>query len=153
MANLRLKAPPILQAGISILAMWLMSRYGPMLPFTVVFRTPITVLLMCGGALIGLAGIVAFRQARTTVDPRTPDQARTLVIVGIYKHTRNPMYLGLVLILFGSAVSFGTLPAFLVIPVFIGSMTYLQIKPEEVALEKLFGDHYRAYQQQVRRWL
>ncbi|MEN8133940.1 MAG: isoprenylcysteine carboxylmethyltransferase family protein [Thermodesulfobacteriota bacterium] len=153
MANLRLKIPPIIQAGICILAMWLLSRYLPLISFEIILWPVIAVVIISIGALIAVAGIVSFRKARTTVDPRTPGKASELVIVGIYNYTRNPMYLGLLAILVGLAVLFGAVSSFLAIPVFVWFMNRLQIEAEEEALEELFGESYREYKLKVRRWL
>jgi protein-S-isoprenylcysteine O-methyltransferase Ste14 len=153
MTNLRLKIPPVAQALFCILAMWLLSRYLPLSPLQVSHRPAITVVLIAIGGLIGGAGIIAFRIAQTTVDPRSPRETSKVVMAGIYNYTRNPMYLGLLLILLGLAVLFGAMSSFLVIPVFIRFMNRLQIEPEEEALTELFGESYRQYQRKVRRWL
>jgi protein-S-isoprenylcysteine O-methyltransferase Ste14 len=153
MANLRLKIPPLIQAAACILAMWLLSRYLPLISFEIIFRTAIAAFISAIGGLIGVAGIISFRQAKTTVDPRTPDKTNELVIVGIYNYTRNPMYLGLLLVLISLAVFFGAMSSFLTIPIFIWIMNRLQIEPEEETLEELFGESYGEYKLKVRRWL
>ena len=153
MVNLRLKIPPIIQAGICLLAMWLLSRYLPLSSFEIMSRPAITAIITAFGGLIGVTGIVSFRKAKTTVDPRTPDKASKLVIVGIYNYTRNPMYLGLLVILVGLAVLFGALSPFLTIPIFVWFMNRLQIEAEEEALEELFVESFREYKLKVRRWL
>jgi protein-S-isoprenylcysteine O-methyltransferase Ste14 len=154
MSTLRLKVPPVIQAAICVLAMWLLSRYLPLIPFEIVFlRLAITAIFTGIGGLIAVAGIASFRKAKTTVDPRTPGKSSELVIVGIYNYTRNPMYLGLLGIMIGLAVLFGAVSSFLVIPIFVWFMNRLQIEPEEEALEELFGESYREYKLKVRRWL
>ena len=153
MANFKLKVPPVIQATICILIMWLLSRYVPLSSFEIVFRPVITAILATIGGLIAITGIVSFRKAKTTVDPRTPGKASELVIVGIYNYTRNPMYLGLLVILIGLALLFGAISSFLAIPIFVWFMNRLQIEPEEEALEELFGESYREYKLKVRRWL
>ena len=153
MANLKLKIPPVIQAGICILAMWLLSRYVPLISFEIIYQPAITAIIITIGSLIAVAGIVSFKKAKTTVDPRTPGKASELVIVGIYNYTRNPMYLGLLAILISLALFFGAVSSFLAIPPFVWFMNRLQIEPEEEALEELFGESFREYKLKVRRWL
>ncbi|MCK4838054.1 MAG: isoprenylcysteine carboxylmethyltransferase family protein [Desulfobulbaceae bacterium] len=153
MSNLKLKVPPVIQAAICILAMWLLSRYLPLSSFEIVFSPAKATILFTIGGLIAVAGIVSFRQAKTTVDPRTPGTASELVIAGIYNYTRNPMYLGLLIILIGLALLLEAISSFLPIPIFVWCMNRLQIEPEEKALEELFGKSYREYKIKVRRWL
>ncbi len=153
MANLRLKVPPVIQTALCILAMWLLSRYLPLCTVEIINRSAITAILICLGGLIAIAAIVSFHKVKTTVDPRTPDQTSELVIAGIYQYTRNPMYLSLLLIMTGMAVLFGAVSSFLVIPLFVWFMNRLQIEAEEEELEKLFGESYREYKLNVRRWL
>ena len=81
------------------------------------------------------------------------DEATTLVTGGSYRFTRNPMYLGMVLILLGAALGRGSLGAFLPIPAFVWVIRRQFVLPEERFLEEAFGDAYRAYKQRVRRWI
>lgn len=105
------------------------------------------------GAASCIAGVLAFRQASTTVDPRNPQASNALVVRGIYRWTRNPMYLGFALLLFAFAVWLGKLPAMLLVPLFMAYLQRFQIKPEEEALKARFGPAFAMYCQQVRRWL
>jgi len=105
------------------------------------------------GAVLALAGALAFRQARTTVDPMHPAAATTLVIRGIYRHTRNPMYLGFLFALLAWALYLAKLSAFAILLLFVGYLTVFQIKPEERALRDRFGADFDAYATRVRRWL
>jgi protein-S-isoprenylcysteine O-methyltransferase Ste14 len=153
MVILKLKIPPVIQAAICILSMGLLNRYLPLISFKILYWPAILAIFSGIGSLIAIAGIISFRQANTTVDPRTPDKTRELVILGIYNYSRNPMYLGLLFILVGMAVISGTISSFLALPIFVWFMNRFQIEPEEEALEKLFGESYREYKLKVRRWL
>lgn len=113
----------------------------------------VAIVLIVLGAFMVFIGGVAFRNVRTTVDPRYPHNSSTLVIVGIYKYTRNPMYVGMLLSLLGIAVYFGSLSGVFMLPFFIWSMNELQIKWEEKALLNKFGEAYQEYMNNVRRWL
>lgn len=102
---------------------------------------------------VGLAGVYEFRRAQTTVNPIKVDDASSVVDSGIFSYTRNPMYLGLFLLLFGFAYWQQNLLAILFSFTFIVYMNRFQILPEERALESLFGAEYLDYKQRVRRWI
>lgn len=110
-----------------------------------------------GFALAGLAAeagaIVSFRRAQTTMNPLTPGKATRLVVTGIYRWTRNPMYVGLLLWLVAWALFLGHALAWGGMPLFILTMNRLQIAPEERAMTALFGAEYAAYCARVRRWV
>lgn len=95
----------------------------------------------------------AFRKAHTTINPLRPDRAAAVVTMGVYRVTRNPMYLGLVLILLGLALYLASPWAVLGPPVFVAYITRYQIQPEERVLAARFGTPYTDYCAQVRRWL
>jgi protein-S-isoprenylcysteine O-methyltransferase Ste14 len=112
-------------------------------------------LVLCAvlGTLIAGAGILAFRRAGTTVDPMRPEKAAAVVATGVYRYTRNPMYLGLALVLFGWGVYLGA-PWLLFGPAaFVLFITRFQVIPEERALLARFGADYATYQRRVRRWV
>jgi protein-S-isoprenylcysteine O-methyltransferase Ste14 len=111
-----------------------------------------SVLLLAAG-LVGLASVRTFARHETTVNPLRPERASRLVAAGIYRYSRNPMYLSLLLALAAWATWLGSWPALLVVPAFVLAMNRWQILPEERALETLFGSEYEAYRQRVRRWL
>ena len=150
---LELKIPPILVVFISALAMYFSPN--PIVYFSLdpLWAYYITRVLFIVSALVILLGIYCFRNANTTVDPVNPNKASQLVTFGIYKFTRNPMYLGFAIMLLAMAIKMQTLVALLWLAVFIWYMTRFQIKPEERALTKIFGDAYIEYCQQVRRWI
>ena len=102
---------------------------------------------------ITAAGISAFRRHETTVNPRTPEQATSLVSNGIYRFSRNPMYLGFLLLLAGWGFYVSNWAAALLLPVFVIYMNRFQIRPEERALEARFGAEFEKYAATVRRWL
>ena len=100
-----------------------------------------------------LCFIASFVRAKTTVNPMKPASASALVVSGLYARSRNPMYLGLLLILIGWAVYLSNGLAFLLLLAFILYMNRFQIEPEERALISLFGQEFVAYKSRVRRWL
>lgn len=100
-----------------------------------------------------LSGVMAFRRARTTVNPLNPEAATALVIVGVYRYTRNPMYVGLATMLVGWAVYLAAPLALLGPPIFVLFIARFQIVPEERALAEKFGREFADYRKKVRRWL
>ena len=105
------------------------------------------------GGAVALAGTLEFRRAHTTVNPLAPRRASTLVTRGIYRVTRNPMYLGMLGVLAGWAVWLGNIAAWLGLPLSMALLTVLQIRPEERILAERFGAEFERYAARVRRWL
>lgn len=103
------------------------------------------------GAFMSITAALSFRRAGTPVVPF--EQSTALVTGGWFRVTRNPMYVGLSLILFGVALIDGTLGAFLPLPVFVAILHFRFIRAEERFLEEIFGEQYRVYRTQVRRWI
>lgn len=112
------------------------------------------VLLAVTGIAIAFAGLREFSKANTTVDPVKIEEASAVVTSGIYRVTRNPMYLGLSLMSIGWGLRLGTLVGMVAgTGLLVAALTYLQIKPEERALTAAFGSDYTDYTDSVRRWL
>ncbi|HVL56435.1 MAG TPA: isoprenylcysteine carboxylmethyltransferase family protein [Burkholderiaceae bacterium] len=149
---LELKIPPPAVVAIAAAAMWLLPavattpRLGPLHAWW-------AAALAAAGAAVALAGVIEFRRAHTTIDPRRPSAASALVVQGIYRYTRNPMYLGMLIVLLGWAVYLAKLSAFLALPLFVWYLTVFQIRPEERALRERFGAEFDAYAARVRRWV
>src|SRR5581483_1730054 len=152
-SGLELKVPPVALFVIAAALMWFASSAAPALDFTFPANLASSVGLALIGALTCLAGIVSFRRAKTTVNPMKPDSTSCLVVSGIYRYTRNPMYLGLLLILLGWAAFLSNALALVLLPAFVLYMNRFQISPEERVLASLFGDSYTKYLARVRRWL
>ncbi|EAQ97357.1 methyltransferase family protein [Congregibacter litoralis] len=151
--NLELKIPPvILLAGAGAL-MWLVDRGDSFAAFTLPMRHGLSALALTFGIVIALLGVKAFRQAGTTVDPRYPERSSELVVIGVYKITRNPMYLGMLLVLIAWGLYLGSGLSLLVALGFLTYMTRFQIVPEERFMAQRFGDDFVKYRRSVRRWL
>ena len=103
------------------------------------------------GFLLGVGAFIEFRKARTTLDPH--GSAKQLVRSGIYRYTRNPIYLGFLLMVIGLPLNAGSYWGVLIAPLYIASMNKLVIEHEEAYLEKKFGAIYTSYKSRVRRWL
>ncbi len=153
MRALELKIPPP-AVGLCVgVSMWLAARALPVFAFALPGREYFAVALAAAGLLTDVAGIASFVRARTTVNPLKPANASSLVTSGIYRITRNPMYFGMLLILFAWATYLANAVAFAIVPAFILYLNRFQIEPEERALAALFGDAFVAYKTRVRRWL
>ncbi len=153
MKAFELKIPPVAQFLAVAAGMWLIAKYFPSLSFGIPVRGVLIALFVCLGAVVAIPALAAFRSAGTTVDPRYPDKASRLVARGIYRYSRNPMYLGLLCLLVAWGLYLSNLLGFAGLPVFVLGMNRLQIRPEEEAMEAQFGDEYRAYRDSVRRWI
>ena len=148
-----LKIPPVVVFFVCLATMFGIYYITPDFSFSIPFRVTISRVFLALGALAALLGIVAFRNQSTTVDPTKPDKASSLVTGGVYQYTRNPMYLGMALVLLGGVVRTGNPLCLLSIMLFVWYLTNFQIKPEEKALIEIFGKEYQAYLKKVRRWI
>jgi len=148
-ANVRI-APPVL-ALLHIIAAFLLAWLIP-LPFVVpaLFRY-IGFALVVTGFLLGLGAALAFRRARTTLDPYHP--VSSIVTSGVYGFSRNPIYLGFLLMVIGIPLTSGTYWGIILAPIFTLLCNQLVIEHEEAYLAKKFGQTYLNYKSGVRRWL
>ncbi len=145
--------PPPLIGLITLLLIGLMAHFGPETPCRHPLLTALALLLALFGLSIDLVSLGLFRKARTTVNPLEPEKASQLVTGGLYKISRNPMYLGMLLIILGWAAYQGVFIGLIPVIAFVLYITRFQIIPEERALIRRFGDEYRAYMHRVRRWI
>ena len=148
-----LRIPPPIVALLALISMWLAAQYLEIWQFEVPYQVGVAAILVALGIIIDLVSIAAFRRAKTTVTPLAPEKASQLVVTGLYRISRNPMYLGLLLILTGAMVWLGSGANVFILVSFVAYITAFQIKPEEERLERIFGPQYQAYKRRVRRWL
>src|SRR5689334_6273582 len=153
MSVLELKVPPPIVALVLALLMWLTPAVAGLVQIPYPARVLCAVFLLCIGQVISIAGMVAFRRAKTTVNPVKASLASSLVIQGVYRYTRNPMYVGLLLTLLAWALFLANPFAVPWVVVYVLYITRFQIIPEERALASLFGAEYEAYKGRVRRWV
>lgn len=151
--SLELKVPPVAVLLVCGAGMWLLSRQLPELSFPFPGHRLLASLVAAVGAAIGVSGVIAFRAAKTTVDPRYPHKASSMVRTGIYRITRNPMYLGLLLLLLGWALFLSNALAVICLPAFVLYMNPFQIRPEERAMQARFGKQFSDYCLAVRCWI
>ncbi|MFZ2236552.1 MAG: isoprenylcysteine carboxylmethyltransferase family protein [Dokdonella sp.] len=132
---------------------WLLARSTPAFAFALPARILIAIVLALAGVSLALSGMAAFRKADTTVNPRSPDQASSIVRNGPFQFTRNPMYLGLALVLLGFCAYLANPLSVVAVVVFVAYITRFQIIPEERVLLEKFGEPFAQYMRSVRRWI
>ncbi len=150
---MRPKVPPVVVFLIHFVLVWLISKYLHFADFSFIGQPTVTLILAIAGTAIALIAIFTMYRAGTTIDPAVPNRATSLVDTGIYRITRNPMYLSLLLILMAWIIWRGNLVAVFLAATFVWHLTHFQIKMEEKALEENFGEQFREYRLRVRRWI
>ena len=111
------------------------------------------ILLLVLGFVILISAVRLFRKDKTTVNPLSPEQATKLVTDGIFKYSRNPMYLGMALVLGSIAIFFNLIGGIILVALFCAYITKFQILPEERAMRDLFSDDFDKYTKVTRRWI
>lgn len=147
------RIPPPLVVLVIAAAMWALSIPLPAIALPWPLRVAAALVIASIGAAFSIAGAIAFHRAKTTVNPLRPELASALVTTGIYRISRNPMYVGMALVLIAWAVGLASPVALIGPAAFIMYMNRFQIAPEERALAAKFGQEYAAYRSRVRRWL
>ena len=151
---MHLKIPPALVAILMLILMVTLSKLLPQFSFSLPYQLLLAIIIAAAGAGIAVAGVASFRRLQTTVNPTRPGTASSLVVDGIYRWSRNPMYLGILLFLIACGIYLANIVALLVIPpVFVIYINTYQIRPEEEALALIFGDEFVRYCASARRWL
>ncbi len=151
--KLQTRIPPPVYMLLFGTAMWALDKYLPVLYWNIQPWTRIGWGIMGLGFLIELAAISLFLKAKTTANPMKPHNASSLVKTGLYRYTRNPMYLGIAILLTGWSIQLGSLTPLIGPPLFIFIITHMQIRPEERALAQVIGEAYLRYKSEVPRWL
>lgn len=142
--------PPVVALMFIVIAYFL-GRFAP-LPFSApVGLRYIGLALTFVGFLLGISAFLEFRKAHTTLDPH--GSAKHLVTSGIYRFTRNPIYLGFLLMVIGLPLNSGLYWGIVLAPFYVYMMNRLIIQHEESHLERRFGKSYTGYTSRVRRWL
>lgn len=150
---MKFRIPPVLLFVMCAALGWVLSVQFPVFDIRWAgARILGWIIVLLGAALLAIS-VKAFVSARTTVNPLDPAKAEKLVTTGLYRFSRNPMYLALALSLLGETLLLANLAAFSAPALFILAITLLQILPEEQALRKNFGDQYLAYCRKTRRWI
>jgi protein-S-isoprenylcysteine O-methyltransferase Ste14 len=142
--------PPVVALMFIVIAYFL-GRFAP-LPFAAsVSLRYIGLAMTFVGFLLGIGALIEFKKAHTTLDPH--GSARQLVTSGIYRFTRNPIYLGFLLMVIGLPLNSGLYWGIVLAPFYVFMLHRLIIQHEEAYLERKFGKAYTSYMSRVRRWL
>ena len=153
MNALELKIPPPIVALLLASAMWGISLATTLLEMSSPARIAAAITIAVLGAGFDIAAVILFFRRRTTINPMKPAKTSSLVVSGVYTVTRNPMYVGLLFFLVAWAVYLTSAWALAGPLVFMLYINRFQIEPEERALLKKYGNSYKAYKSNVRRWL
>ena len=145
------KIPPPIVTLFFGLCIYLSRPYFP--EFSSSLLNSMSVISFVVGISIFVAAVGSFKKQKTTVNPISIEKASSLVVSGIFKYSRNPMYLGMSFVLLGLTFKFNLIGGLLFTSIFMSFITIFQIKPEEVAMEKLFEQQWKDYIKNVRRWL
>ena len=142
--------PPIVTATFGLI-IYFSKTFSPVYSFE--NSNMISVIFLLFGLGIFSAAVQSFKKHKTTINPLSPDKASSLVNSGIFSYSRNPMYLGMLLILLAVSFKFNISGGLFISFLFKIYITRFQIIPEEKAMAKLFGEEFITYKNQTRRWI
>ena len=144
------KIPPPIVLAICLLTLFLLrDLWGE---FHFALQALPSIVIISFGFFIAFASSRLFRKQGTTINPMNPETASVLVTKGMFRMTRNPMYLGMALVIIGTSVWLGSYFGGVIVASFVAYIHFFQILPEEQALQKSFGEDYEHYCGKVRRW-
>lgn len=145
------KIPPPIVTLFFGLCIYLSRPYFPEFSFSIL--NSLSTISFVLGITVFATAVSSFKRQNTTVNPISIEKASSLVVNGVFKYSRNPMYLGMLFILLGLTFKFNLIGGLFFTSIFMLFITIFQIKPEEVAMEKLFDQEWKDYIKNVRRWL
>ena len=148
---MKTKIPPPILALVMIVLIYLSSFFIESTTFN--YQGSLSVLVLILGLACAIPSFKLFARYKTTISPLKPSDATALVTEGMYRYSRNPMYLGLLLLTIASTIWFGSWFGIIINILFIFLINFLQIIPEEEALLEIFGEEYEEYKNNVRRWI
>ena len=145
------KIPPPLVVLILVISTFFSSKKIDLIQIP--FQSLISIFILSIGILILLNPVLKFKKSKTTINPIKFKKVNKLVTSGIYKYSRNPMYLGLLMIVISSSIFYLNIYSILTPLFFYLWINRFQIKREEVFLEEKFGQEYLSYKTKTRRWI
>ena len=151
MKSLENKIPPLIIVVFFLASIFLLKNFLEV--FTFSYQVYISFFFLCLAASLCLTSIIEFRKHKTTLNPLMPEESTALVTTGIFKFSRNPMYLSLLNLLIAFSIYLGSFLGLIIIPLFVVYINLFQIKPEEKAMLKLYGKEFENYCSNVRRWI
>ena len=145
------RIPPPSIAMLCVLIIFLSKSIFPSFVFS--YKLQLGIFVITIGFLLLIISIKSFIDNKTTINPLNLKKSTYLVTSGVFRFSRNPMYLGMLLFLLGTAIILNIIGGLIISILFIFYMNFFQIIPEEKALQNLFGKNYRNYRKTVRRWI
>ena len=145
------KIPPPIVTLIFGLIIYFSKSFFPV--YTLDNSNMVSIIFFIFGFSVLITAIQSFKRHETTINPLNPDKASSLVNSGIFSYSRNPMYLGMLLILLSISFKFNISGGIFISFLFKIYITRFQIIPEEEAMAKLFGEEFITYKNQTRRWI
>lgn len=136
--------------------MWLADRFAPSLgSLKIPHHNILFWIVFLAGLSLLASGVANILKRKTTIHPDRKSLAHptSLVSTGSFRYTRNPIYLGLAIMLVAWVIYLENWLIVLGVVIFVVFITKYQIKPEEEALEKIFGEEYVRYKKRVGRWI
>lgn len=152
MKNLELKIPPVVVLFICLGLIWTIDYLLPPL-FDISVSSRIFRAVLALGTLTAISGVIQCAVQSTSVNPHKPGNASSLITSGVYRLSRNPMYLGMLIILLAAILKFGNPLGLIILPLYMLYMNRFQIIPEEHVMLEKFGDEFTSYCNKVRRWV
>lgn len=145
------KIPPPIVTLFFGLCIYFSQEYFP--ESNLEFLTIFSYIFFFSGFSILILAVSLFKKQNTTINPIKIENASSLITSGVFEYSRNPMYLGMVMILLGIALMFNFIGGILFTLLFAIYITKYQIRPEEEVMERLFGEDFLKYKNSVRVWL
>ena len=146
-----IKIPPPLIVLILVISIFFSSKKIDLIHIP--FQLPISIFILSVGILIFINPVLQFIKSKTTINPIKFDEVDKLVTSGIFKYSRNPMYLGMLMIIISTSIFYLNIYSILTPFIFVLWINKFQIKREEVFLTKKFGKEYLSYKNKTRRWV
>lgn len=150
---LELKIPPAMLVLLFAVVMWFVSSMSPWAVIQIPGKECVAGALWIMSFALIIVAATEFISAKTTANPLTPELATSIVTTGVYRLSRNPMYVGFLLMLAAGGVFLANVLSVLLLPLFVVYLNRFQIIPEENSLLAKFGNDYARYLKSVRRWV
>ena len=148
---MKTKIPPPIVTLVSALLIFFSKELFPNYAFD--YQSMLSIVIFISGLIILISAVSLFKKKETTVNPMSPEKATSLVVDGVFKYTRNPMYLGMSVVLLSISIQFNLIGGLLIVSLFVAYITVFQIIPEEEAMEENFGQDYLLFKKNTRRWI
>jgi len=151
MKSLETKIPPLIVVLFFLVLIFFLRNLLQVFTFT--FQIYVSFFFLCLATAFFSTGIIEFRKYKTTLNPLIPEESSALLTKGVFKFSRNPIYLALLNLLICFSIYLGSFFGLIILPLFVIYMNQFQIKPEEKAMLKLYGKEFENYCSKVRRWI